>query len=276
MRKLLSADFTRLFKSREFCISALFMALFAVFRFAGANTDPSCKLDDGFFMYAIVIGVMMASFVTLYVGAEYSSHTIRNKLIAGHTRVSIYLSNYIVCTAAGWMFCLIYLAAGLALGIPFKGFFEAQAEEVASTVFCIFLLTAVYAGIFVMLIMIYNNRAVTSVVSIFLALAMVIISVIMLNRLLEPEKIEIMEYTMNGDNLKTIYEDNPRYIADDSVRSAYEIINDFLPGGQSIQLSGMIGDDIADPPLWFYVYDIFIILITCGFGIIIFRKKDLK
>ncbi|MCI8306961.1 MAG: ABC transporter permease subunit [Lachnospiraceae bacterium] len=275
MRKLLSADYSRLFKSREFYIAALLMVLLVVFRVANVVTDPSVALEDGFFIYAIVIGVIMAAFVTLYVGTEHGSHTIRNKLIAGHTRVNIYLSNYIVCTSAGWLFCIFYLAAGLALGIPFQGFFEARAADIMAIILCIFLLTAVYAGIFVMLIMIYNNRAAASVVSIFLALAMFIFGIHVLEKLEEPEKIEIVEYSVNGDNPDTIFEDNPRYISNGNVRRVYEIMNDVLPGGQSVRLSCMIGD-IVSPPVQFYIYDTLIIMLTCGFGIIIFRKKDLK
>ena len=275
MRKLLSADFSRLFKSSVFYILALFIILFAGFRLLNIASDPSNSPDDGLFIYAVVMGVIMAVFVSLYVGTEHSCHTIRNKLIAGHTRINIYLSNYIVCTVAGWILCSLYCVASLALGRHVAGVFKAEAADIIATILCIYLLTAVYAGIFVLLVMIYTNYAAAAVACVLLALATVILGINVMAKLQEPEKIEIMEYTVDGEEAQTELEDNPKYVSNETVRRIYETINDVLPGGQSIQVSGMI-NEISRPPARFYVYDIIIILFTCGLGVMIFGKKDLK
>ena len=54
----------------------------------------------------------------------------------------------------------------------------------------------------------------------------------------------------------------------------YEIAFESLPGGQSLQLSGMLnehthyGEMLSASFGW--------IVLSCGFGLILFRKKDLK
>lgn len=281
MRKLLSADFSRLYKSRVFYMAVIFMVLLAVFRFYSATGEiPPARIDDGFFVYAVFIGIVMGAFVSLFVGTEHSSHTIRNKLIVGHTRANVYLSNFIVCTVAGWIFCSCYLVFEMVLGISFEGGFVAKTADVVATIVCIYALTAVYGGIFVFITMIFTNRAATAVVCILSALALIVFGVIIIQQLEEPEKVEIMEYAVNEpvineEDIKMTLEDNPRYISDKNTRKAYEILSDAFPGGQSIRLSGMI-DDIKMPSAMLFLYDALIIFITNGLGIMIFKKKDLK
>lgn len=49
-------------------------------------------LDDRFFAYSFFIGILSAIFCSLFTGTEYSDGTIRNKIVVGHSRISIYLS----------------------------------------------------------------------------------------------------------------------------------------------------------------------------------------
>ena len=52
-------------------------------------------LDAIFFVYAMLIGLVLSVFLPLFFGSEYSDGTIRNKLAAGHPRLSVYLANLI-------------------------------------------------------------------------------------------------------------------------------------------------------------------------------------
>lgn len=276
MRKLLSADFSRLFKSKEFYVSIIFMIILTAFRIGNLVMSPSeHRDDDGFFLYAFVIGIVMAAFVSLFVGTDHNYHTLRNKLIVGHKRRNVYLSNYIVCTVAGWIFCSCYLVIALIGGTPISGGFMAETTDVIATILCVYLLTAAYCGIFVFLTMLYANGAATSIVCIFLAISLLVFGIYVQNKLMEPEKIEIMEYSVNMESGETIYDNNPKYISNDSIRHLYETLNNALPGGQTIQLSCMLSD-IKTPSCWLFIYEGLMVLITTGLGIVLFSKKDLK
>ena len=66
---------------------------------AGRTCDPAqgWDIDEALFQFPMIHGVMLAAFVPLFLGADYSDGTIRNKLIAGHRRSGIYLSDLLVC-----------------------------------------------------------------------------------------------------------------------------------------------------------------------------------
>lgn len=51
------------------------------------------------FSYALLLGFGMAVFIPLFFGAEHSDGAMRNKLTAGHLRVSIYLTHLITGAA---------------------------------------------------------------------------------------------------------------------------------------------------------------------------------
>ena len=55
-------------------------------------------------------------------------------------------------------------------------------------------------------------------------------------------------------------------------RKVYEFINDFLPGGQSVQTANMS----TKHPEIFILYSSVILVVTTSAGALIFRKEDLK
>ena len=71
--------------------------------------------------------LVIAVFVSLFFGTEYSDGTLRNKLIGGYTRAQIYVSQFVVNAAA----CLlIYFSSILVSGI--LGLFLMGAEGVSA------------------------------------------------------------------------------------------------------------------------------------------------
>ena len=55
--------------------------------------DYEAQITNILFIYALTVAILIPAFVSLFVGTEYSDGTIRNKMIIGHTRTCIYLSN---------------------------------------------------------------------------------------------------------------------------------------------------------------------------------------
>ncbi len=98
MRKLLSANFSRLFKTKAFWLGmgAMVLAFFIIHR---PHSSP-LYFEKTFFQYTLLIGFFVAIFTALFIGTDYHDGTIRNKIILGHPRQALYISNLIVCFAA--------------------------------------------------------------------------------------------------------------------------------------------------------------------------------
>ena len=80
--------------------------------------DYEAQITNVLFIYALTVAILIPAFVSLFVGTEYSDGTIRNKMIIGHTRTCIYLSNLIVSSTAGLGFCISYIVGVIVAGLP--------------------------------------------------------------------------------------------------------------------------------------------------------------
>lgn len=76
------------------------------------------NLDNGFFARALFIGIILAVFCSLFIGTEHNDRTIRNKIIVGQKRETIYLSNMITCSVIAITMCIVFFVPYLSVGIP--------------------------------------------------------------------------------------------------------------------------------------------------------------
>lgn len=276
MNKLLSANFARLKKSKAFWICMLLMFLSGVFfsfyysKLTGNGYPVS--LDNMFFNCMVYFGVFAASFISLFVGTEYSDGTIRNKLAVGHTRVAIYLSNAIVSAVACLFMGLSYMTASVMFGIPLVGSFRSDSRVVAFYLFLAVLLILAFSAIFTMLALLIQNKAVVAMVSL-IGFFICFFAMGFINSMLsEPEVYP--EYVYIDDEGNVVVEEempNPNYVPKEK-RAFYEFLYDFLPTGQSMQIVNMNASRVWRLPL----YSLLIIGMTNVGGVLFFGKKDLK
>lgn len=293
MINLLSAGFSRLFKKRTFYVCVIFMALYgAVGIFDAFSNNAAANLDDIFFEYCSLIPVLMAVFCAMFIGTEYSDGTMRNKIITGHKRIVIYMSNFIICAAAGLMMCAAYIVICLGLGIPMLGLFAGDIGMTFARVGCSLALLLSLTGIFTLISLTVRSKAASAVICIILAFVTLIKGVVLYSLLQAPEYRQ--EYTyegnyveINGDfqavefdddgneiipsELKSEYVPNPFYVGGIK-RQIYRFIVDFTPGGQAILI---IADEVSDPLLP-VGYSVLIAVVTTAAGLIIFNKKNLN
>lgn len=78
-------------------------------------------------------------------------------------------------------------------------------------------------------------------------------------------------YTENGVTVEEPEQRNPYYITG-MKRQVYEFLQDLTPSSQVIQVSEMG----VKKPVMLAVYDGLILLLVTGFGLIFFRREDLK
>ncbi len=130
MVKLLSANFSRLWKDKVFWLEMFVMLVYAVVVVFAMNKSVQAtpeqmrgnfKLDNYYFNFALSIGAFCALFTSLFFGTEHGDGTLRNKIVMGHTRTTIYLSNLLVSFSATLFIMLVWLI-GLMAGIPVLGF----------------------------------------------------------------------------------------------------------------------------------------------------------
>lgn len=277
MRKLLNAGFARLWKSKIFwggtlLISGTIVAAmlsnyrqqqYYSFSYTSDTFIPGC------FMF---IGCFLAVFAALFLGTEYSDGTIRNKLIAGHSRDSVYLSSLFLAIAAALLACAISLLVTLAVGIPLFGI-PVNPGAALLKIALGTLLVFSYAALFTMLAMLIHNKSLlaTTAILFFFLLLFAALSVSM--RLDEPEFITgNYSLTIDGQIQPEAPIPNPSYLQGGK-RKAYEFLQDFLPTGQSF-LMGQV--DAPPRPLQMALCSLSLFLMTTLGGLLAFRRKDLK
>ena len=274
MNKLLSAGFIRLRKDKIFWIALIFMfgagVFFPVMRYMDMQQSGYINnIDNGFFACALFIGIVMAVFCSLFIRTEYSDGTIRNKVVIGQKRTSIYLSNLIICAIVSVVMCAAFFIVYLCIGIPLLGFFEMDIKSVLLFTLSVFVLAIAFASIFTLISMLNHNKAITAVVCILLAFLLLFAGAQLNKMLNEPETNMGMAMTENG--METQELPNPKYL-DEDARKVVQFFYDLLPGGQAIQCaSGEVVNLTLLP-----VYSLLIIVLTSSVGLCLFKRKELK
>lgn len=278
MNRLLSANFMRLRKSKEFWLCALStLVISAAMIYSGSKSASELAargyikpLDEFYFQLAPYIGAILAIFISLFLGTEYSDGTIRNKVIAGHTRTKIYLVNFLTCFAAGTAITVMWFVGGLP-GLYLIGSFEMGLPGVISYFFIAVGMVAVQSAIYVWIGTVSQNKASTVVFVLILWFAMTLAASGIYDRLYEREYIGGMTMMIDGELVTTENTPNPLYLGG-SARAAVEWLCRLWPTGQAF---AMMDAGVTTPVLDIAVSVLVTVLITVR-GIRSYRKKDLR
>ena len=276
MPKLLSANCMRLRHAKTFYIALLAVLLVSMgivlngCRQAAANQYGDFYiLDRYYFNLAPMLGVFWAAFSSIFLGTEYSDGTIRNKLIVGHSRSAVYLSNLLVSTAATLAMTTAWLLGGL-VGIPFLGLWEMTWGELFAGIGIYVLSAVAMTAILTALQMGVTNKAVSAVLSILLVLVLILCASLLYNALNEPEMSSEMIVTAGGVEIGEP-SPNPLYIGG-AQRRFYEALMQILPTGQQI----LIADQAVPSPGLMLAASVGITLAASLGGYWLFRRKNLK
>ena len=284
MINLLSANFSRLKKNKIFWIGigAMFIIglLMTVTRYQDSlrNNNIQVSVDNIFFGYTVLIGAFCAVLCSLFIGTEYSDGTIRNKLVVGHNRSTIYLSNLIISTVAGLLTSLAFIITVSAVGIPLLGWFQADIKTVLLFFISSIMLIIAFTSIFTLISMSNQNKAIVAVICILSFFLLFFLAAYIDKRLTAPEFYNAYTFTDNAGNMVSESMPTPDYsmpnpdYLDGTLRDIYTFFYDFLPTGQAMQLSNMSATHLWQMPL----YSLLITIAATLGGMLYFRKKDLK
>lgn len=258
MNRLLAADFYRMYKSRRFWICLASMGIIAVAFIIMQYTamDYIVAIDRVLFLPMSFYGVCIAALISLFVGTDFSDGFIRNKLIVGRKRNSIYLSNLVV----SWTACLIIYIFTIAvtMGIG-RHLFENNVTVAGfSHFFLLGMFTCLaFGSIFCMLSMLIGEKSTSVMICMGLAFGMLFLC-------LRTNQILVQEEYKNGML-------NPYYVSGVQ-RILCELLHDFNPFGQVAQLSSM---KYLNPVRWI-VADLFWMAVAAGLGRILFKGRDIR
>lgn len=285
MRNLISAGFYKMRKSRIFLICMILVNVLSAFLTVqvyqnSLSYDVSYTFEDGIFMTETIMILITAVFVSLFFGTEYSDGTIRNKLIGGHTRGKIYLSQVVVNAVS----CLlIYFSSLLVSGI--LGFILMGAEGVSIMKIAVYVLAGAGmcitdAALFTFLTMSTGTKAGASVAGLLLAFCLLCGAMFVQEKLSEKEYMYIPKVlaeknetagTAITEEEELVKVPNPYYITG-TKRKIFEVLLDINPCGQAVQLGAL---DLPRPGA-VMTYDTALIALFCSLGVFVFKKKDLK
>lgn len=276
MRRVLNADFHKLWKDKVFRIAVALMfvigAVMPVLHYINiVRTGYELPLESGFFIYTVIMAIIAAVVSALFTGTEYSDGTIRNRLVVGHSRSSIYFSNLIVCITSGLIMCAAYILPYVTIGSCLEGFFRCGIKPIAVIVLVSLAAMIAFIAFFTAIAQLVPNKAYSAVASILLAGVLLIAGVYINSSLNEPKYYDAYSYTQNGVTQTEEAEANPNYLSG-TKRQVYEFLYDFLPGCQVVQFVGME----VNSPKMLALYDFVLAAAAAGCGIIVFRRKDLK
>lgn len=278
MNKLLSAGFARLWKNKSFWLGIILLPGIIVLALSSNYKDMKlgyfqADLDDFLYGAYMYIGIFTAIFAALFLGTEYSDGTIRNKLVIGHSRASVYLSSLAVCFISSLLVSLASTLITFAVGIPLFGLPQTPSLSIVLNYVYGILMVAALSGIFTLLSMLISNKPVSSVICTVGIFVLMFLTVLIIQRLNAPEMISGgYEMTVDGSVLPQEPVPNPYYLRG-TARTIYEFLRDLLPMGIGMQLNS---SGTLQHPLQSCLLAVFVTVGTTAGGILAFRKKDLK
>lgn len=304
---MFTANLTRMLRAKWFWLGAAVSAAWAGYRMyhirrwnAQGNDTP---LDGELLLYAFVLFVMLPILCSLFVHTDYQGGTIRNKLVVGHTRLGVYMGNFL----AIYVLCLFYTALHLAVClIAGAGIKIVTPHLVLQRLGLLQLTFLALTALSVFLAMLVRGRWVL-ILSALLGLGLLFTAWLVNVNMTNPETnadtslaVGYDQYTLpdgteyyyevDKDGNKIDYEKLPRVPNPNYIREPWRGIlrkyNDTQPGGQVMECLNVghwefdaEAQDLVRrvTPAWeLAVNALALTLVFTGAGLWLFRRKDLK
>ena len=171
MIKLLRSNITRITKSATFwiCSSAYLLYSIIIAIIVRHDNNPVTFIDIVYqtpfinncgFNGSPFTGFYILTFLSIIIGSDFNNNAIRNKILMGHSKSKIYLSDvmaFSICAIAVNLFFLI-----IALCVAKKNYFEAK--DVVWIVINNILTITLYVSLYSLIIMTIKNTAASIVI----------------------------------------------------------------------------------------------------------------
>ena len=260
MNRLFTGNLIRLRKNIMFWLALGCAAIGPISRLINncyykTEMDVPFYADSGFLLigcdYFFVIALSVA--VALFIGTDFSDNTIRNKVITGQSRLSIFAANSI--TSIIIAVCM-YLAGAVAacVGIPLLDGFELPIDKLVIQMASAVAAVSAIAVFVCTVIMMIGNRVIGVIASMLFVIGLQMSASTLWSRLYFFEESRVT----------------------DTVRAKLDMfLYDWLPTCQIYRLTSKV-TDIPENIYLFPVYSAILILVVGTIGMLVFKKKNLK
>lgn len=278
MHELMDAGLFRLRRDRVFwgCLAVLLLLAAAVTALGArqcrtlAAEGYSMSLAGPCFRVLPAGQVCIALFTGLYLGTDHSEGALRNRLVTGHSRREVYLSQLGVTATAALAFTAAWLAGSGAAALFHREFWQLK----AGATLCYILVAAgsalALAALLTMVGMLTEKKSTAAVAAILLVVGLLLAATWLYSRLQEPEMESGLIITAAGMEWGEPTP-NPRYVPG-VLRQICEALLTATPAGQVV----LLGDLAVAHPVGSLLSSAGMVLVTTLAGTALFGKKDLK
>lgn len=255
MKSLLASYFSRLGKSRVFWLCAAVMAALAVrsglveFIMAGQAAQDRWAVILFGEMHFELPGIL-AVFAALFLGGEYDGGAIRNKLIVGRARWTVYGAALVTVSAVAALLALLYAGVTAALCWMAHGPMP-DPSRLPVYLVAVLLVCVAWSALFTAV----GLNCTLPAVSVVTCLAAVGVTFVACARF------------FTADIL--IHDNGPE-------AALSRFFYNLLPIGQGDQLRFIGTDNLRNPPEVLMPYSALFIVLATGAGLPLFWRKDLK
>lgn len=178
MVNLLKTEFITLKRWKATWISILVVTFISMLM-ACMNINSKYPSLEGIFEYGYVAFMIMSAITGLFIYRDYSQNTIRNKIVAGHSRFNVYVSKLITVFSTYFITVLLFMTAFLTIGITFGSVEYVEWDKFGQN--CVMLLVSVVTlSFFVAMISINIKSALGAMLPIIFLFSIMFISMIAL------------------------------------------------------------------------------------------------
>ena len=178
MGNLMRANLSRIFKNKFYIAFLAFVLVFSLwflfYNYEALSYYENAVPEEHFFEALSCAPFAFAAFVPLYVGREFSDNTIRNKILAGHTRLAIF-SAAVLSSAIGCItMLLVYSVPQVTLGFMLLGL-PTMPEKLALSFLGLVILSVFWSAIMTAVVFLVQNKSVCAIASFILVTIMIFV-----------------------------------------------------------------------------------------------------
>ncbi len=278
MRNLLRSEFQRLWKSKLFYLGIAAVALEVLYTLINnlyykSLWDLELTGTNLLFSGTMALTLAMSVFISFFVSVDHGDRTVRNKVIAGHSRVCIYFAKLIICAAAALLMYVVGSGVIIAVGGPLLGGFPDMSLSLVWQLLCSVLSVIALCAFLLLFGMLIQNRPVAVVATLLCVLALQFwLAPMASGGLSNPEMLGGYTYTDSDGVVHEVPEQPNPYYPTGAKRVLMQFCSDALPTGQLYSYGGEKPKNLAIYPL----YGIIFCCISVLGGMLVFQRRDLK
>lgn len=282
MARLLNANFARIFKGKLFWFCSVATVALAIIEIVthikNPATDPEYRLIPEnylFNMSGFFLLILTAVLIGAFVGAEHSG-VLRNKIIVGHNRVSVYFADLLTEFVSVFILHILFVCTELLTGFLCNGVFVLTINEIISYELLQLVSLLGMCALFTAISMLIPQKLAGTIVGLLLIFVFFFIS----NGI--PGQLHEIEARIgDGCATQTDFVKKEVLIAMQNtlpLGQHYQIDNSIsgLMVKKSCEQSGITNNIEINYPIEIVLSSACICVLSSTVGVLVFRKKDIK